>query len=306
MTNSVRFVVLAVYLALILQGCGSDSSKTTDPSGEPPSEPYITSLTEESLCQVEVRWADNPVQVDQYELQRRDNAGNPSYTTIAYPQGTTSEYNDGGLQEATTYQYRIRASNQYGTSDWSNERSITTSTYVPPLEDMKLYPTEDAYVDDLEPDRNFGGDSYLLVSNNYFGRSRRALLKFDYSQIPSQAEIVEAELSLMCQNEGTENGHVQLTRAAQPWSEYSVTWNNQPITDGMIYWSELVENDGTRDTWYMVTILERYLDETHLNNGLMLKITSEAHRQAILYSKDRPLAYRPYLYIVYRDWGRSQ
>lgn len=301
-----RALLLGVLVAALgLAGCTSSTQTTAGPEGEAPGAPCFVSLAELELCKVRVRWADSPISVDQFELQRRDTGGNPGYVTIAYPQGDANEYNDLGLAESTTYTYRLRASNQYGTSPWSEERSITTSSYTPPLEDLKLYPTEDAYVDDLEPDRNFGGDSYLMVSNDWISRTRRALLKFDYSLIPAGAEIVEAELSIMCQNEGEECGHVQLTRAAQPWSEYSVTWNNQPVTSGIIYWSELVQNDGMRDTWYMVTILERYLDGTHMNNGLVLKITSEAHRSAILYSSDRPLVYRPYLYVVYRDWGRT-
>lgn len=91
---------------------------------------------------------------------------------------------------------------------------------------------------------NYGNTNYgdalqnaaYVIPGNYGGVNvNRALIYFDLSGIPVDAEILNAYINLYALGpSGTLNGHTGpvneglVLRVTQPWEEYTVTWNNQP------------------------------------------------------------------------------
>ncbi len=65
-------------------------------------------------------------------------------------------------------------------------------------ETQTLNPIEDSYVEDVNPSANYGGKSYLQVSDsgNMFTGECLAFLKFDLSAIPAGVSVDSAELEL--------------------------------------------------------------------------------------------------------------
>lgn len=101
----------------------SNSAVTVTPLNSP------TGLTATALSgsQVKLTWADNSQSEDGYKIERRGSDGN--YSQIAVVGPNTATYTDSGLNQATTYWYRVRAYNgAAGDSLYSNEASVTTLT----------------------------------------------------------------------------------------------------------------------------------------------------------------------------------
>jgi hypothetical protein len=87
---------------------------------------------------------------------------------------------------------------------------------------------------DME-DTNFGYDAYLL------GRAwiwptgfitKRSLIQFDLSSIPSNAMIIDANIYLysVIHSEHIGNNVCLFQRITAPWNEATVTWNSQPLS----------------------------------------------------------------------------
>jgi len=88
--------------------------------------------------------------------------------------------------------------------------------------------------------RDFQAMGWTWYSHGFDGGIRRSLINFNLSSIPADAKIEEATLSLFYNATSGEipstNGHSQrdgsnrsiLYRITSPWTEDSVTWNNQP------------------------------------------------------------------------------
>ena len=103
---------------------------------------------------------------------------------------------------------------------------------------------EDAYIDNWNTSGNYP-DEIDFCSGAWTINGTpviwRSFMNFDLTQIPANATIVDARLSLYYNPANTfdqVNGHQSLTnsdqsvleRVTSPWSEHSITWNNQPTT----------------------------------------------------------------------------
>lgn len=93
-----------------------------------------------------------------------------------------------------------------------------------------------------EVNRNYGNNDQLAALAWRFGIDKyfiRSLLNFDWSAIPTEGQITSARLSLYAMEESavlgqhaTANGSnaIWLQRVLGPWSENSITWNEQPVS----------------------------------------------------------------------------
>ena len=95
----------------------------TGPVGEPPAAPAALVATASELGKVVLTWSDNAISEEAYELARNDGAGFVAITTIP---ANTAQATDDTVLGGTLYQYRVRAVNQYGASEWSNVVEVTT------------------------------------------------------------------------------------------------------------------------------------------------------------------------------------
>jgi RHS repeat-associated protein len=96
----------------------------------PPAAPNLGGSV--SATTVNLTWNDNSSDETGFKLERKTGAGG-TYSQIAAPAANATSYGDAGLAPGTTYYYRIRATNSYGDSAYSNElsRSIGTLPAAP-------------------------------------------------------------------------------------------------------------------------------------------------------------------------------
>jgi chitodextrinase len=131
--TSYSYRVLATDAAGNLSPYSNTSSATTNaepppPDTTPPTAPSNLTAAAVSSSQVDLTWTastDN-VGVASYRLERCQGAGCSNFAQVASPTGTT--YSDTGLVAATSYSYRVLATDAAGNSSpYSNTASATTS-----------------------------------------------------------------------------------------------------------------------------------------------------------------------------------
>lgn len=122
---------LSLCLALLVTGCGSSYSPPPPSPADttPPSAPAGLTATGVSTSQINLSWtasSDN-VGVTGYKVERCQGAGCSNFNQIATP--TTTTYSDTGLTAATSYSYRVRATDAAGNvSGYSGSGTATTAT----------------------------------------------------------------------------------------------------------------------------------------------------------------------------------
>lgn len=94
------------------------------PSTTAPDAPSGLMVTGTSSSSVDLAWADNSNNEDNFEIER-STGGNVDATHVVGSDVTS--YSDTGLVSATTYDYRVRATNSFGDSTYSNGVSATTN-----------------------------------------------------------------------------------------------------------------------------------------------------------------------------------
>jgi len=176
---------------------------------------------------------------------------------------------------------------------------IAGATYTETVK-LKLYPNNDAYVDQENPDNNYGTSTELLLTTKE-SAARRILLKFDISTLPSGITITEAKLFMYC----TAYSHVSDYTEPEVWSvdndnwtESGVTWNNQPTHITMLerlswyvtYWNN----------WDVKSFVENEYNAGENIVSLKLKTQNEAcwiDRTASFHSMEA--TNDPYLEVTY-------
>jgi hypothetical protein len=134
-------------------------------------------------------------------------------------------------------------------------------------------PVADAFIDQADPNTNFGAEPVMLVgwSSDEIA-TRYSLLQFDLSFIPHGAIIDTADLLVHMNHSEPWDAGIRLYRVTSPWSEDTVTWNSTPSVGGLY----ATANVGTAAGWYTwsVTSLVQewvYTPTSYPNHGLMLQ-----------------------------------
>jgi len=158
---------------------------------------------------------------------------------------------------------------------------------------VTLYPGKDSFVSSLdrsslggldESTHNYG-NSTVIRDDRWtwsFWYSRRSLIEFDLSSIPSDAVITEATLTLY----GTAHYPLQrsnescLCRITESWYEDTVTWDNQPTytTEDSLYLSESSSSTQNYDI-DVKDFVQGWIDGYNNNNGLLLRLIDESTNQ---------------------------
>ena len=95
---------------------------------------------------------------------------------------------------------------------------------------------KDSYINSAFPEDSWGTSPNLIACAWTFGGEfgiGRSLIRFDLSQIPPDAEILDARLTLYFNpnagfGEQTGENASYLKKITEDWSEMTVTWNSQP------------------------------------------------------------------------------
>jgi len=114
-------------------------------------------------------------------------------------------------------------------------RSIGTPVIGSTIITLTLYPIADAYVNSASPNTNYGGEKNLYVSSN--SEFNYTYVMFDLSSIPSDANIISANLSLYLAGTGGSIYGWPADRIGvyycsdSSWTESKITWNDRPSFD---------------------------------------------------------------------------
>ena len=116
----------------------SSQATTLDPPPPPtlPAAPTALTATTPSgtagETQIDLAWTDNSNNEDQFDIERCTGADCTNFVQIVSLPENETTYSDTGLASSTTYNYRVRASNTVGESEYSNTSTATTKAGPPP------------------------------------------------------------------------------------------------------------------------------------------------------------------------------
>jgi len=159
--------------AFNLAGSSAWSNEASVRLVSPPSPPTDLTATVISTTRVDLNWRDLSADETGFEIHRRVGAG--GFVALATVGSGVETWTDTTAQVEETCVYRVRAQNEAGNSDWSNE--ATASLPEPPNapSDLKATATSPTRVeltwqnpgtdpDDLEVERRIGQDAFTLVA----------------------------------------------------------------------------------------------------------------------------------------------
>jgi len=110
-------------------------------------------------------------------------------------------------------------------------------TLLPWVTDYAINLVEYAYVSSSNPNTNYANQLRVAA----WVEQRRAWMKFDFSEIPSDATITSASIRFYCsyiQSEVDWNFIVGFYFASNSWTATTITWNNQPTIETSS-WAEI-------------------------------------------------------------------
>jgi len=108
---------------------GNSDWSNTDSANTLPNAPSNLNAFALSPSEIRVTWKDNSNKENGFEIWQKKGSG--SWQLKCTVGANVTSKNITGLQEATTYCYRVRAYSSYGNSDWSNTDCDTTHSGVP-------------------------------------------------------------------------------------------------------------------------------------------------------------------------------
>lgn len=163
----------------------------------------------------------------------------------------------------------------------ANARAFTTN----------LFPVADTSLRNNAPDMPMGDSNPLIVgvSKTPFTVTNHALLKFDFSGIPTNATITGVTLATTIFRSNTDPANYDLNRMLVDWNEYEATWNKrnastpwllsgcQPGTEFVNSPSVTAEVDqGNFSSPGMVADVQLWLNNPGTNFGWIMLATEEA------------------------------
>jgi PKD repeat protein len=129
----VTYVTPGVYSAVLTvaddQGLSASASVQISVQGIPPSTPALVVATPISSTRMDVSWQDTADDETSFKIERSTNGVN--FVQIATVGANVTLFSDTSVTAEKTYSYRVRASNTYGDSAYSNVSSATTPGLPP-------------------------------------------------------------------------------------------------------------------------------------------------------------------------------
>lgn len=136
---------------------------------------------------------------------------------------------------------------------------------------VTLTAAADTYVNSLNPNANYGDWANIYAGyENGTSTKVRSLFQFDLSSIPAGSIINSATFKFNVMSV-TGAGNVSFGYLTGSWSEYVVTWNNQPglsFLNAYAFASAGSKSIGSDS--YTKDIVQRWVNGTTTNNGIIL------------------------------------
>jgi len=109
-----------------------DAAFGAPPPPVPPSPPVGLIATAASSSRIDLTWTDASDNEDGFQIERCETAGCTTFAPAGQVGPNVAAFSDSGLAAGTTYNYRVRAFNTGGQSDYSNTAAATTSSAAQP------------------------------------------------------------------------------------------------------------------------------------------------------------------------------
>ncbi|NLP24234.1 MAG: DNRLRE domain-containing protein [Syntrophomonadaceae bacterium] len=167
-----------------------------------------------------------------------------------------------------------------------------------------FFPVKEAYIAEFYPDKNFGLVPFLYVSQYDCPTTPcpcpcrddyRSLLQFDLCSlgcnfIPPNSDICFAFLVLsIYRNEVPCDIEVCAHRILQPWKEFGVTWNNQPLFDSAFLDCTTVSPGQFGEIYFDIcALVKEWYSGCAANNGILLIGNEEINSLVGFYSSEYP------------------
>ncbi|MCR4399964.1 MAG: fibronectin type III domain-containing protein [Syntrophomonadaceae bacterium] len=178
--NTVYYYRVRAYNASGDSDYSEAVSIDTGGSGGVPEAPDGLTATVLSATSVKLEWQDNSDRESGFKIERRESGG--SWTQIATVGRNVETYTASGLKRDTRYSFRVRAYNDSGNSDYSNEVSVTT-TNVPAAPSSLAATAQSSSQVRLTWKDNSGNESGFKIERRKAGGS--------YSQVATVERNVE-------------------------------------------------------------------------------------------------------------------
>lgn len=257
---------------------------------------------------ITLTWVDNSDNEEKFVLERQVDSG--SFTVIANNiPANTETYFDTGLQPLHTYTYRIKAANNYGDSDYSEEISQYIAEQTDTVRLETTAQVDDAFLDSAHPTTNYGSTQYVSVCERY-------IVKFNFPAELNGKRIISAKIAFYgwAQTGFPAGEYLTLYRITSNWIENQVTWNNAAsgqawTTPGGNYDSSVVgtaefAGGGDHDFFPEIDItglVQQWISGTIENYGVILIDTSSTANTGLKASEYNN-GQRTYLEITYCSW----
>lgn len=170
--------------------------------------------------------------------------------------------------------------------DLYNNGENTNQNYNPPPnppnnseeKTFVLYPSDDTYVDSLNPDENYGDEFILMTGKVNWGEGRDAdyvsYIKFDMTEIPLGKRIKRAELELITGDNASFVKPVGETQVSWitygSWDEFGITYRTRPsgteILDGGFVTFDVVNEH----RWDVTEAVRQWYEYNEPNRGFMI------------------------------------
>lgn len=178
-----------------------------------------------------------------------------------------------------------------------------------------VYATADSFMYEASPNSNFGTDSQIQEYPWEPSWTKRGLLKFDFSSIPTGATITSATLFLKETQTFGSTRTIGLYPVGKNWVEGEVTWNKFNSTDSWTTPGGDFETLATStasvtwtgelkwDSWDVAEDIQAFIDGVKPNYGWVIKDESEDSSQHYWFFSSREDADLPYIEITYTTGG---
>jgi len=160
-------------------------------------------------------------------------------------------------------------------------------------------------------DNNYGsGIEFTAFAGTNGGNPSniRSLIQFDLSEIPSNATITEAKLSLFhfTSVNGNHSGanNAKLLKVTAAWEENTVTWDTQPTTtlEGAVSLEESLFATQDYLDIDVTDLIQDMVSDSESNYGFMLKLDTESPYRSMIFatSDNTEESIRPLLVVKYK------